>query len=88
MLPENYFAYRFFKCDQYHISGLSEGYLWDFLKQDSVADLLLEHYGIPNLLFGYCRYVFGPSIKIDKQGAAESGFGARDPILYRRGITQ
>lgn len=46
MLPGDYIAFRFSNVINTTISGLSEGILWDF-KEDTVADLLMEHYGIP-----------------------------------------
>lgn len=84
MLPGDYIAYRFSNVINTTISGLSEGILWDF-KQDSVADLLLEHYGIPKSFIPDIVDTFGLQSKIDKQGAAESGLAPGTPILYRAG---
>ena len=84
MLPGDYIAYRFSNVINTTISGLSEGILWDF-KQDSVADLLLDHYGIPKSFIPDIVDTFGLQSKIDKQGAEESGLAEGTPILYRAG---
>ncbi|RTE55143.1 carbohydrate kinase [Arenibacter aquaticus] len=84
MLPGDYVAYRFSQLMNTTISGLSEGILWDF-KQDSVADLLLDHYGISKSFIPELVETFGLQSKVDVQGAEESGLAVGTPIFYRAG---
>jgi len=84
MLPGDYVAYRFSQVMNTTISGLSEGILWDF-KQDSVADILLDHYGISKSFIPELVATFGLQSKVDAQGAEESGLAVGTPIFYRAG---
>ncbi|MCM4167699.1 Xylulose kinase [Arenibacter antarcticus] len=84
MLPGDYIAYCFSRIMNTTISGLSEGILWDF-KEDSVANLLLEHYGIPNSFIPDIVDTFSLQCTVDEQGALESGLAKGTPILYRAG---
>ena len=84
MLPGDYIAYCFSSVMNTTISGLSEGILWDF-KGDSVAQLVLDHYGISNSLIPDIVDTFGLQSKVDAQGAKESGLAQGTPIFYRAG---
>ena len=84
MLPGDYVAYKFSNVINTTISGLSEGMFWDF-KQDSVADFLLEHYGIDKSLVPDIVETFGVQSKVDAKGEAQSGIAAGTPIFYRAG---
>ncbi|WP_396600589.1 xylulokinase [Algibacter sp. R77976] len=84
MLPGDYIAYKFSNTINTTISGLSEGIFWDF-ENDSVADFLLEHYGIDKALVPDIVETFGNQSVVDKKGEEESGLAAGTPILYRAG---
>ncbi|MDO7173753.1 xylulokinase [Mariniflexile sp. AS56] len=84
MLPGDYLAYRFSNVINTTISGLSEGIFWDF-KNDSVADFLLEHYGIDKALVPDIVETFGLQSVVDEKGEKESGIAAGTPIYYRAG---
>ena len=84
MLPGDYVAYKFSNKINTTISGLSEGIFWDF-KNDSVADFLLEYYGIDKSLVPDIVDTFGIQSLIDQKGEEESGIAAGTPIYYRAG---
>ncbi|WP_445733920.1 xylulokinase [Mariniflexile sp.] len=84
MLPGDYVAYRFSNTINTTISGLSEGIFWDF-KNDTVANFLLEHYGIDKGLVPDIVETFGLQSVVDAKGEAESGIAAGTPIFYRAG---
>lgn len=84
MLPGDYIAYKFSNTINTTISGLSEGIFWDF-KKDSVADFLLEHYGISPSLVPDIVDTFGLQSKVDANGATASGLEVGTPIFYRAG---
>lgn len=84
MLPGDYIAYKFSNTINTTISGLSEGVFWDF-KKDTVADFLLEYYGIDKNLVPDIVETFGIQSVVDEQGEAESGIAKGTPILYRAG---
>ncbi|XMO85407.1 FGGY family carbohydrate kinase [Algibacter sp. AS12] len=84
MLPGDYIAYKFSDTINTTISGLSEGIFWDF-KNDTVANFLLEHYGINEALVPDIVPTFGIQSIVDKKGEAESGVAAGTPIYYRAG---
>lgn len=84
MLPGDYVAYKFSNSINTTISGLSEGIFWNF-KEDSVANFLLEHYGIDKSLVPDIVETFGVQSKVDAKGEAQSGIAAGTPIFYRAG---
>lgn len=84
MLPGDYIAYKFSNTINTTISGLSEGIFWDF-KTDSVADFLLEYYGIDKNLVPDIVDTFGLQSIVDEKGEAESGIATGTPIFYRAG---
>ena len=84
MLPGDYVAYKFSDKINTTISGLSEGIFWDF-KNDTVADFLLEHYGIDKSLVPDIVDTFGIQSLVDEKGEEESGIAAGTPIYYRAG---
>ena len=84
MLPGDYIAYKFSNKINTTISGLSEGIFWDF-KKDTIADFLLEYYGIDKSLVPDIVETFGIQSVVDKKGEAESGIAAGTPIYYRAG---
>ncbi|GAA3619215.1 xylulokinase [Flavivirga jejuensis] len=84
MLPGDYIAYKFSNVINTTISGLSEGIFWDF-KNNEIANVLLEHYGIDKALVPEIVETFGLQSVVDKKGALESGIAAGTPIYYRAG---
>jgi xylulokinase len=84
MLPGDFIAYKFSDIINTTISGLSEGIFWDF-KNDSIADFLLQYYGIDKDLVPEIVDTFSLQSKVDEKGALESGLEVGTPILYRAG---
>jgi xylulokinase len=84
MLPGDFVAYKFSNTINTTISGLSEGIFWDF-KNDTIADFLLEHYGIDKNLVPDIVDTFGEQSSVDEKGATESGLEVGTPIFYRAG---
>tara|TARA_R110002049_G_scaffold37208_1_gene117466 strand:- start:31694 stop:33178 length:1485 start_codon:yes stop_codon:yes gene_type:complete len=84
MLPGDYVAFKFSNTINTTISGLSEGIFWDF-KKDSVADFLLEYYGIDKAFVPDIVDTFGVQSLVDEKGETESGIAAGTPIYYRAG---
>lgn len=84
MLPGDYLAFRFSNVINTTMSGLSEGMFWDF-KNDTVADFLLEYYGIDASLVPEIVDTFGLQSTVDEKGAQESGLALGTPIFYRAG---
>ncbi len=84
MLPGDYIAYKLSNVINTTISGLSEGIMWDF-KNDTVADFLLEYYGIDANLVPDIVDTFGLQSTVDEKGELESGLAAGTPIFYRAG---
>jgi len=84
MLPGDYVAYKFSNKINTTISGLSEGIFWDF-KNDTIADFLLDHYGIEKSLVPDIVDTFGVQSLVDEKGEEESGIASGTPIYYRAG---
>ncbi|WP_271765316.1 xylulokinase [Aquimarina algiphila] len=84
LLPGDYIAYKFTGIANTTRSGLSEGTLWDF-KKDEPAKWLLEHYDIDPDLIPEVVSTFSNQGELSSEGAEESGLSAGIPILYRAG---
>ncbi|WP_282124733.1 xylulokinase [Algibacter mikhailovii] len=84
MLPGDFIAYKFTNTMNTTISGLSEGIFWDF-KNDTVANFLLEHYGLDQALVPDIVDTFGVQSLVDEKGEEDSGIAAGTPIFYRAG---
>lgn len=84
MLPGDFIAYKFSNVINTTISGLSEGIFWDF-KNNTLADFLLEYYGIDKSLVPDIVDTFGIQSVVDAKGEEESGIAAGTPIYYRAG---
>ncbi|APQ16230.1 xylulokinase [Maribacter hydrothermalis] len=84
MLPGDYIAFKLSGVVNTTVSGLSEGILWDF-KKDSIANLVLEHYGLEKEMIPDIVDTFSVQSKVNEKGAAESGLSIDTPILYRAG---
>ena len=84
MLPGDYIAYKLSNTICSTTSGLSEGIFWDFSK-NSIAEWLLDHYGIDKSLVPEIKDTFAVQGKVSPQGASASGLAEGTPILYRAG---
>ena len=84
MLPGDYIAMRLTGEACTTVSGLSEGMLWDFQKND-VADFLLEYYGFDRSVIPAIRPTFSEQGRMTAQAAAELGLKEGTPITYRAG---
>ncbi len=84
MLPGDYIAY----CLSGEISttntGLSEGILWDF-KRDERADFVAEHYDIPTEMLCEGGIAIGIQARTNAQIEATLGIKEGTPISYRAG---
>ncbi len=84
MLPGDYIAMKMTGDIRTTISGLSEGIMWDF-STNSVANLLLDEYGIPADLIADITPTFGDQGRLTKSAAAELGLAEGTPVTYRAG---
>jgi len=84
MLPGDYIAYKLSDSIRSTISGLSEGIFWDF-KSNSIADWLLDYYGIQERIVPELVDTFSVQGKVSEKGAAESGLATGTSIFYRAG---
>ncbi|WP_299259373.1 FGGY family carbohydrate kinase [uncultured Aquimarina sp.] len=84
MLPGDYIAYKFTGTINTTKSGLSEGILWDYKKQES-AKWLLEYYDIDPSLIPDIVDTFSNQGELNSKGAQESGLQKGTPIFYRAG---
>ncbi len=84
MLPGDYIAYKLSNTINTTISGLSEGVLWDF-KKNEVSQDVLQYFGIPQGTIPDIVETFDHQAKVSAEGAIESGLLAGTPILYRAG---
>jgi xylulokinase len=84
MLPGDYIAYKLSGVINTTVSGLSEGILWDF-KKDEIADMVLDYYGLDAEMIPDIVATFSVQSKVNEKGAGESGLKVGTPILYRAG---
>ena len=84
MLPGDYIAMRLTGDICTTVSGLSEGTLWDFKRQD-VAKELLDYYNIPAGILPPTVETFGEQGRLTQQAAEELGLVAGTPVSYRAG---
>ena len=70
MLPGDYIAMKLTGEINTTISGLSEGIMWDF-KENSIADFLLEYYGIHRHLIPDIVPTFSEQGRLSSAAAAE-----------------
>ncbi len=84
MLPGDYIAMKMTGEISTTISGLSEGTMWDF-KENSIAHLLLNHYGISADLLPEVRPTFSQQGVLTAEAAAQMGLQAGVPVTYRAG---
>lgn len=84
MLPGDYIAYKFTEEFSTTVSGLSEGILWDFEKEQ-LNRTLLEYYKIDESLLPAVETTFAGKAKLSKENAALFGFDANTVVSYRAG---
>jgi xylulokinase len=84
MLPGDYIGFRLTDEVCTTPSGLSEGVLWDF-ERNQVAEDLLGHFNVPKNILPEVRPTFGQHGRVHAQAAAEWGIKAGVPVTYRAG---
>ncbi len=84
MLPGDYIAMKLTGEINTTISGLSEGMMWDF-QENSLADFLLEYYGIHEHLVPDIVPTFSEQGRLSASAAEELGLVPGIQIAYRAG---
>ncbi|MBI5916226.1 MAG: carbohydrate kinase [Bacteroidetes bacterium] len=84
MLPGDYIALRLTGEAMTTPSGLSEGILWDFLKND-VSGTVLDYFGFDKKLVPHVTSTFSLQGKLTPEAAAATGLSAGTPVAYRAG---
>lgn len=84
MLPGDYIALRLTGEPMTTPSGLSEGILWDFVKND-VADSVLDYFGFDKKLVPTVVPTFSLQGKLTPEAAAATGLAEGTPVAYRAG---
>lgn len=84
MLPGDYIAYKLTAQINTTKNGLSEGILWDY-KTDTIAQWLLDYYGIDSNLVPEIVANFTSQGTITKAAASQTGLPEGIPITYRAG---
>jgi xylulokinase len=84
MLPGDYIAMKLTGEINTTISGLSEGIFWDF-KENSLANFLLEYYGIHQHLIPDIVPTFSEQGRLSASAAEELGLVPGIQIAYRAG---
>jgi xylulokinase len=84
MLPGDYIAMKMTGDIKTTPSGLSEGIMWDF-EADSLADFVLDNYGISQELIAETVPTFSIQGELTKEAADELGLKAGTSVSYRAG---
>ncbi len=84
MLPGDYIAMKMSGTICTTISGLSEGMLWDF-KKNEVASLLMDYYGFDSKLIPEIKPTFSEQGRVNSWAAKVLGLKEGIPITYRAG---
>ncbi|MFC5411450.1 xylulokinase [Larkinella bovis] len=84
MLPGDYLATRMTGEIITTPSGLSEGILWDF-QREQPADFLLDYFGFDSSLVADLKPTFSVQGELTAPAARELGLAAGTPITYRAG---
>lgn len=84
MLPGDYIAYKLSGQTTTTGTALSEGIFWDY-KTGSVAQSLLDHYGISADLLPEIKPVFSIQAEVDAKTAELTGLKKGTPVSYRAG---
>ncbi len=83
-LPGDFIAMKLTDVVSTTISGLSEGILWDY-QTHSIAQELLDYYGIDKNLLAPLVPVFGEQGRVNADAAELLGLTAGTPVSYRAG---
>ena len=84
MLPGDYIAYRLTGEMQTTISGLSEGIMWNFMRNE-LATELFDYYGFSTDLIPTIVNTFSKQAGVSSQVAKELGLAPGTSISYRAG---
>jgi xylulokinase len=84
MLPGDYVAMKMTGDIKTTPSGLSEGIMWDFEK-DELAEFVLKNYGISTDLVAETVPTFSVQGELTAAAASELGLAAGTPVSYRGG---
>ena len=84
MLPGDYIAYRFTDKITTTNTGLSEGILWDFQKEN-LNQTLIDYFGFEKSLFPKVTPVFAKQGKISEEMSKVFGFSTNAVVSYRAG---
>lgn len=84
MLPGDYIAYRLTGEMQTTISGLTEGIMWDFTR-DELATKLFDYYGFSTDLIPSIVDTFSEQAGVSFEVANELGLTPNTPVSYRAG---
>ena len=84
MLPGDYIAMKMTGEIKTTISGLSEGIMWDYQRQEP-ARMLLDHYGIDDGLIAEVVQTFTVQGQLTAAAADELGLKAGTKVSYRAG---
>ena len=84
MLPGDFIAAKLTGEIKTTESGLSEGILWDFGK-NNVAELLLENYGLDKAILADIVPTFGNQGTVTNESATLTGLNPGTPVCYRAG---
>ena len=84
MLPGDYIAYRLTGEMQTTISGLSEGIMWNFMRNE-LATELFDYYGFSTDLIPTIVNTFSEQADVSAHVAKELGLASGTPVSYRAG---
>jgi xylulokinase len=84
MLPGDYIAMKLSGEIQTTVSGLSEGIMWDFQK-NNLSEMLFENYGFSMEIIPEIVPTFSVQAKVKPEVAAELGLSPKTTISYRAG---
>lgn len=84
MLPGDYLAFKLTGVPTTTSTGLSEGIMWDFFKNEPARDMLHAIPGAPELLPQLVP-ILGEQGQVSQIAASELGIPAGTPLLYRAG---
>jgi xylulokinase len=84
MLPGDYIAMKLTGQVQTTASGLSEGILWDFLREEPAA-FVMDYFGFDHSLIPEIVSTVSLQAKVTSVAAKETGLAAGTPICYRAG---
>ncbi len=84
LLPGDYIAMKLTGEVSTTIQGLSEGILWDY-KRNSVAEFLLQHYGVSTDLVPDYTPAFQSEGQLSQSAAELLGLKSGIPVSYRAG---